>query len=290
MGLVETVRKLDEIEWLDKTSDPLQSAIRKLFDFPGGGELKKFLHGTFLGHPLHPALIDVPLGAWTVAAILDGLELAAGKQRGGAADSAIGIGLIGALAAAVSGATDWSETDGRAKKIGLVHGLLNVGATSLYALSLLNRNRSRTKAIGLSLMGYGVAMTAAYLGGHLVYGEQIGVDHTATAEQGKPEKFTTVLPERELRENTPVKVVADGVAVVLVRQGDAIYALRETCTHLGGPLSEGKIEGDGIRCPWHGSRFCLKDGRVLDGPAVFPERRFEVRVREGNVQVRAARD
>ncbi len=84
-----------------------------------------------------------------------------------------------------------------------------------------------------------------------------------------------------------MKVTADGVAIVLVKQGDSIFALRETCTHLGGPLSEGKVEGDGIRCPWHGSRFCLKDGRVLDGPAVFPERTFDVRVRDGQIEVRA---
>jgi nitrite reductase/ring-hydroxylating ferredoxin subunit len=78
--------------------------------------------------------------------------------------------------------------------------------------------------------------------------------------------------------------------VVLVKQGDTIFALRDTCTHLGGPLSEGKLEGDSIRCPWHGSRFCLTDGRVLDGPAVFPERVFDVRVREGQIEIRARQE
>jgi nitrite reductase/ring-hydroxylating ferredoxin subunit len=130
-------------------------------------------------------------------------------------------------------------------------------------------------------------MTAAYLGGHLTYGEQIGVDHTATADQDQPEKYTAVLDESELAENKPTKATAGSVTIVLVKRGDEIFALRDTCTHLGGPLSEGKLEGDGIRCPWHGSRFCLKDGRVLDGPAVFPERPFEVRVRGGKIEVRA---
>jgi len=79
----------------------------------------------------------------------------------------------------------------------------------------------------------------------------------------------------------------EDTAVVLVRTGDTINALTNTCTHLGGPLHEGKLEGDSIRCPWHGSRFCLTDGAVLDGPATFDERVFEVRVRDGQIEVRA---
>src|SRR6185436_9420588 len=183
--------------------------------------------------------------------------------------------------------TDWSETDGRAKRIGAAHGVLNLSATSLYAISLALRKSSRQKAIGFSLIAFGVAMTAAYLGGHLVYGEQVGVDHTATADQDQPKKYTAVLDADDLAEGKPVKAVADGVGIVLVKRGDTIHALRDTCTHLGGSLSEGKVEGDGIRCPWHGSRFCLADGRVLDGPAVFPERLFDVRVRDGRIEVRA---
>jgi nitrite reductase/ring-hydroxylating ferredoxin subunit/uncharacterized membrane protein len=236
---------------------------------------------------LHPALIDLPVGSWTLAAILDALEMAGVRPARGLADTAIRIGLVGAVGAAVAGATDWSETDGRAKRIGLAHGVMNLTATGLYALSLLLRRRSRSKGIALSMTAFGLAMSSAFLGGHLSYGEQIGVDHTATADQDTPKKYVAVLDAGELAENEPTKVTADGVSVVLVKQGESIFALRETCTHLGGPLSEGKIEGDGIRCPWHGSRFCLKDGRVLDGPAVFPERSFDVRVRKGRIEVRA---
>lgn len=289
MGTETIVRALGDQEWLDGVATPVQKAIRDLFDAAGrgGAELKKFLHGSALGHPLHPALIDLPLGAWTLAAIFDGLELAGGSKRKGAADAAIGVGLIGAVAAAITGATDWSETDGRAKRIGIAHGILNLGAASLYAISLAMRKRQRQKAIGVSMIAFGTAMTAAYLGGHLVYGEQIGVDHTATADQDQPEKYTAVLAERDLPAEKPTKALADGVAIVLVKRGETIHALRDTCTHLGGPLSEGKLEGDSIRCPWHGSRFCLTDGRVAEGPAVFPERLFDVRVREGQIEVRA---
>lgn len=289
MGTETIVRAVGDQEWLDNLATPAQTTVRELFDSAGssGAELKKFLHGSVLGHPLHPALIDLPLGAWTLAAILDGLALARGSKTAGASDTAIAIGLAGAVAAAITGVTDWSETDGRAKRIGLAHGLLNVSATGLYGISLFLRRRSRQKAIGVSMMAFGIAMTAAYLGGHLVYGEQIGVDHTATSNQDQPEEFTAVLAARDLVEERPTKVLAGDVAVVLVKRGETIHALRETCTHLGGPLSEGTIEGDGIRCPWHGSRFCLTDGHVLDAPAVFPERLFDVRVRGDQIEVRA---
>jgi len=288
MGAEQIARTIGEQEALDTLGTPLQNAIRSLFQSAGeGGRVaKNFLHGSALGHPLHPALIELPVGAWTLAAIFDAIELAGGR-RTDIAEYAIKAGLVGAVGAAVAGITDWSETDGAAKRIGITHGLMNVTAVALYATSLLYRDRSRSKAIALSMTAFGVAMSAAYLGGHLTYGEQIGVDHTATADQGIPEDFVPVLAVNELPENKPVKVDASGVNVVLVKQGDAIFALRETCTHLGGPLSEGKLEGDSIRCPWHGSRFCLKDGRVLDGPAVFPERAFDVRVRDGSIEVRA---
>ena len=292
MGAEPIVRKLGDQEWLDGVAEPVQAAIRNAFRSAGraGQQTKDFLHGKALGHPLHPALIELPVGAWTLAAIFDALELVTGRDSGKTADKAIAAGLVGAVGATIAGATDWSETDGRAKRIGLTHGVMNLAAAGLYAASLLLRKRSRPKAIGLANMAFGMAMASAYIGGHLAYGEQIGVDHTATADQGKPEEFTPVLGADELPENKPTKAIADGVAIVLVRQGQSIFALRETCSHLGGPLSEGTLEGDSIRCPWHGSRFCLKDGSVAEGPAVFPERVFEVRERDGRIEVRAPKE
>ena len=292
MGAEQIARTVGEQQWLDGIATPLQEAVRKLFESGGqaGRGAKDFLHGSALGHPLHPALIEIPLGAWSVAAIFDAIEVAGGDKNGGIADKAIGVGLIAALGAAATGLTDWSETDAAAKRIGITHGVMNVTATGLYALSLLLRKRSRSKAIGLSIIAYTVAMSAGFLGGHLTYGEQIGVDHTATADKEEPKEFTPVLASSKLAENKPAKASANGVSIVLVRQGDSIFALRDTCTHLGGPLSEGTLEGDSIRCPWHGSRFCLKDGSVLDGPAVFPERLFDVRERDGQIEVRARKE
>lgn len=285
MSVPPLVSVIERQEWLDQIAEPAQSAIRSVLR---SKELKNLLHGTWLHHPLHPALIDVPLGSWSLAAVLDALELIRGKRSTHVADFAIGVGLAGAAAAAITGLADWSQTDGRARKVGAAHGAINVVSTVLYALSLLSRKRSRTRGIGLAMLAYPIVVTAAYLGGHLVYGEQVGVDHTATADQRKPEDFVTVLADGELAERTPRKVMANGVAVLLVRINGRIHALTNTCTHAGGPLNEGTLEGNTIRCPWHGSRFCLDDGKVVEAPATFAERRFDVRVREGQIEVRSA--
>jgi nitrite reductase/ring-hydroxylating ferredoxin subunit/uncharacterized membrane protein len=292
MGSREIINAVANQKWIDASAGPLQKAVRSLFTGEGGREIKNFLHGTWLGHPLHPALTDIPVGAWTAALALDALESMSGrKECGSAADLAIGVGLVGAVGSAITGITDWSETDEPARKAGLLHGLLNVAATTLYTTALVMRKRRRTRRSGIavSMLGYAVASTAAYLGGHLVFGEQVGVDHTATADAGKPEKYTKVMPEADLKENKPTRVLANGVPVLLVRRKKEIYAITETCPHLGGPLSEGKLVGDAIQCPWHGSELALDDGHVVNGPTTYPARCFAVRIRGGYIEVRAER-
>ena len=284
------VKAIEKQDWLEQASEAIQPAVTEAFKAggPAGRQAKNFLHGTWLGHPLHPVLTDVPIGAWTAALALDALEAISGRREfGPGADAAIAVGLVGAVGSAVTGITDWSATHGRGRKIGLTHGLLNAGATVLYTTSLLMRRRRKTRRAGqgFAMLGYAVSCAAAYLGGHLVYGEQIGVDHTAAQEM--PHEFVPVLPENELPENRLTKVEAKGVPVLLVRQNGQIHALAHTCSHLGGPLSEGKLEGDSVRCPWHGSCFSLEDGHVIDGPATFPQPRFETRVRDGRIEVRA---
>jgi nitrite reductase/ring-hydroxylating ferredoxin subunit/uncharacterized membrane protein len=281
------IQAIDGQNWLDGVADAAQPVVRELLG--SAGELKDILHGVWLGHPLHPVLTDIPIGAWTVAMAFDAVELIRGDDDlGGAADLAVGIGLAGALGSAITGAADWSETDGRARKIGVVHALLNITATGLYATSLaMRRSGSRRAGIGLSLLGYALSSAAGYLGGHLAFGEQIGVDHLATQDQGSPKNWTAVLADGELPVRTPTKVVAEGVAILLVRMNGTIHALTETCPHLGGPLSEGKLDGEGITCPWHGSRFCLDDGNVMRGPSTYPARLFDVRVRNSQIEVRA---
>ncbi|MGI8811689.1 MAG: Rieske 2Fe-2S domain-containing protein [Pyrinomonadaceae bacterium] len=277
-------------DWLDTTGDVIQPAILDTFKAGGetGQKIKNFLHGTWLGHPLHPAITDVPIGAWTTAAVLDGLELLGEEKYAPGADAAIAVGLVGALGAAVTGLTDWTGTTGERCKVGLMHGLLNVGATALYATSFFLRRRenSRNTAIGLSMLGYGVAGAAAYLGGHLVFSEQTGVDHTATAAQ-YPKDFTAVLSQNDLAENTMRRVDAGEVPVLLARKNGEIFAIAHTCSHLGGPLSEGELLDDcSVRCPWHGSIFSLEDGSVLKGPATEPQPKLEVRINNGQIEVR----
>jgi nitrite reductase/ring-hydroxylating ferredoxin subunit/uncharacterized membrane protein len=281
------IELVEQQDWLEPVETGLQNAVSRVYASAGdpGRRAKNFLHGVWLGHPLHPVLTDIPIGAWTAALVLDTLEASGHRRYAGGADTAIKVGLVGAGAAAVAGLTDWSATDGPARRVGLTHGLLNVTAAALYLASALVRRDDRPKGRALALAGFAIAGVSAWLGGNLVYGKQIGVNHTAG--EPMPEQWTDVAAESDVRENEPVRVMAEGVKVLLVRQRDEIRAIAEVCSHLGGPLAEGKVEGETVVCPWHGSRFCLRDGSVIDGPATHPQPRFEVRIIEGRVQVRS---
>jgi len=282
--------KIGEQKWLEPVETGLQKGVEGVFSAGGavGKKAEDFLHGTWLGHPLHPAIVSVPLGAWTVAAVLDVSDAVQGNDHfARAADAAVGIGLIGAAASAVSGLTDWHKTDGRARRVGIVHGMLNLTATGLYLASwVLRKRRERDAARVCGWLGFAVSGVAGYLGGELVYSEKIGVDHADRTPL--QDGFISVMPEADLEENTPHLVEVRGVKVVLVRQSGKIFALQNTCSHLGGPLVEGKVEGDGIRCPWHGSCFALEDGKVQEGPATYPQPTYEVRIINGNVELRRA--
>lgn len=279
-------------DWLDSTADAVQPAIHKAFEAGGetGQQVKNFLHGTWLGHQLHPVVTDIPVGAWTTAAVLDLAELTGRKEFAPGADAAITIGLVGAVGAAVTGATDWSETSGKNRKIGLMHGLMNTAAAALYATSLVCRSKNkRGTGIGLAMLGFTIAGASAYLGGHLVLNEQVGVDRTADT-QDYPEKYVAVLDEDELKDGSMKCVEAGDVKVLLAKQDGNIYALQHNCSHMDGPLSEGELIGKSVQCPWHGSRFSLETGEVLDGPSTYNQPLFETRVRGGKIEVRKAKN
>jgi nitrite reductase/ring-hydroxylating ferredoxin subunit/uncharacterized membrane protein len=281
---------IDEQEWLDTAGAAIQPVILNAFKAGGktGNDVKNFLHGKWLGHPVHPMVTDVPLGAWTTAAVLDTMELCGSKQYKAGADAVVSIGLEGAAGAAVTGITDWTGTTEIERKAGLVHAVLNIGATALYLTSffLRRRKKSRVAAITLSMLGYGLTTASAYLGGNLVYNQQMGVDHTSIP-MVYPEKFQAVLPENELKENGMKCVRAGKADILLAKKNDQIFALANTCSHLGGPLSEGELLNDcSVRCPWHGSVFSLKDGSLIDGPATQPQPKFDVRVKNGQIEVR----
>ncbi len=276
-------------DWLDTTANAVQSTVLDAYNSggEGGKKIKNFLHGTWLGHPLHPVLTDIPIGAWTTAAVLDSVEIMGNKDYQAAADAAIAVGLVGAAGSAISGLTDWTGTTKERRRIGLVHGLLNAAATALYATSyVLRKQKARGPAMTLAFLGYGISGVAAYLGGSLVYGKQVGVDHTATSAE-YPTDYTPVLDENELEEGKMKCVNAGEIPVLLVKKEGKIFAIAHTCSHLGGPLSEGTLlEGCKVRCPWHNSVFSLADGSVVEGPATEPQPTFNVRVREGKIEVR----
>jgi len=280
------INKIEQQEWLKPAEEGLQKIIHKAFHFEGGRQVKNFLHGTWIGHPLHVILTDIPIGAWTVAIAFDALDsMTARRQYQIAADTAVAFGVAGAVGAAATGLTDWQDIDPPARRVGLGHGLLNIASVALFGSSLLARRRGRRATRrGLAALGYAVSVAAAQLGGHLAYGQKVGVDHSDSEKL--PNEFTPVLSESDLVERKPVRAEHDGAPILLVRRGSHVYALAETCSHLGGPLSEGKLDGDVIQCPWHGSRFSIRDGHVVDGPAVHPQPCLETRIQNGRIEVR----
>jgi len=285
-------RAIAEQNWMEPLAERLGGAVGDLF--ARGGEtsrrVKDALNGVWLGHPLHPVLTDIPVGAWSVAAVFDALDAERPREAyRTAATVCVKVGLVGAVGAAVTGITDWSDTNGRSRRVGMVHGLLNVGATALYLASLAARRGGRAAAgRGYAFAGYAIASLSAYLGGDLVFSQQIGVDHSATA--AVPEEFARVMPEAELVEDKPHRAMVGETPVLLVRHNGRIYAMAERCAHQGGPLSEGALEHGTIVCPWHGSRFALDTGQVVNGPSTYPQPCYETRVREGQVEVRTMND
>jgi nitrite reductase/ring-hydroxylating ferredoxin subunit/uncharacterized membrane protein len=274
-------------EWMEPVENTLQQAVRKAFQSGGatGQAIKNVLHGTWLGEPVHAAITDIPIGAWTAAVVFDVIDLTSdSRECGAAADAALKVGIVGALVAAAAGITDWQDTDPPARRIGLVHAFLNIAGVGLFTGSVIARNR-KARGLGrfLSFLGYAIAGVSAHLGGNLVYEHRVGVDRTSG--QTFPDDFVAVLPESELRDGAMRRVQYQQTPVLLARRGNRIFALAETCSHWGGPLSEGEMVDDSVRCPWHGSRFALEDGRVLDGPAVHPQPCLAVRIRNGQIEI-----
>ena len=284
----KTLSALTDQPALDALAEPLSQAVRGAYQAAGsaGQRAKNALHGVWLGHPLHPVFTDLPLGAWTTGLVLDAVA-ATNHDRGmeRAADIAIAVGLAGAAAAAVTGLTDWSETSGRSRRTGLVHGLLNIAATTLYATAyVLRKSGSRASGQSCALAGFTIAAGAAWFGGDLVYGQRIGVTHAAA---DGPESFTAVARAADLPDDSMTRVRKDDADLLLVRQHGRACALVHSCSHLGGPLSEGTLKDGSVVCPWHGSEFGLDDGHVINGPATQNQPCFDVRERSGEIEVKA---
>jgi nitrite reductase/ring-hydroxylating ferredoxin subunit/uncharacterized membrane protein len=275
------VEALEGFKALDAVGAPVSAAVEKALK---PRVLRNALSGKVLGHRLHPVLTDIPTGAWTMATLLD---LAGGRQSEHAADLLVGVGIASAVPTALTGANDWADTVGKDNRVGLVHAVGNSTALTLYSLSAVARRRgSRTAGTLLGVGGCGALLFSAYLGGHLSYARGVNVNRTAWREG--PPAWTPVLTDGELPEGTPKVVEADGVSILLYREGDTIRAMDSVCSHLGGPLEEGTIADGCVTCPWHGSTFRLDDGTVVRGPASNPQPVYEARVDDGMITVRRA--
>lgn len=274
--------------WLDAAGGPLQAWINQRF--APGGELgkstKNLLNGSWLGHPLHPMITDVPIGAWICTFVLDtAAGVSDSPQMRTAADITLATGLVASIGAAGTGWTDWSDTYGKDQKLGLLHGLTMATAVVTYAAALIARvSGARRAGVILANTGLAVASAGAYLGGDEVFDLGYGVNRTAFHEG--PRDFVPVLPEAELEANKPSRVDAGGRSVMLVKQGGQIFALDDTCVHAGCSLSTGRVEGRSIVCPCHGSQYELETGAVINGPATRPEPTLAVRLRDGMIEVK----
>jgi len=275
-----------------KALDPAVTAAKKAVDAAlPSAPLRDALHGVWLGHPLHPALILVPLGSWISATVLDFLP---GSRRG--AQALVGLGVLAAVPTAAAGAADWSDLHPQQQRIGLVHALANTVTVGLQVASWRSRRRGRhARGVTLSLAAVSVGGIAAYLGGHLAYRQAAGMNHAEEAPYTLPEEFTRLCSLEDLPDGRPVRMaLADGPVFVL-RRDRRVDVLYHECSHLGGPLSEGELSGSGdelcVQCPWHGSVFRIRDGEVRRGPTTHPQPVLEVVVDpDGTVRARLRED
>ncbi|BAH53610.1 Rieske 2Fe-2S domain-containing protein [Rhodococcus opacus] len=280
MNVLEgSVRRLENARAVDRPAGAVVDVINRWLP---AGRVKDVLSGTDLGHPLHPLLVTVPIGAWVSAGFLDVLG---GRSARPAATTLVGLGALAAVPATLTGASDWADTLGAERRIGAVHAASNYAAIASYLASWAARRRGRHRlGLGFSAAGAGLLGVSGWLGGHLTYAAGVGVDTTAFSTL--PSEWTDAAPETALAGRDMVAVLVGTVSVLLVNGADAVVALSNRCTHRGAPLGDGALREGCIECPWHNSRFGVADGRVVRGPATRPQQVYEVRVRDGRIQVR----
>jgi len=235
--------------------------------------VKDLLNGRWYGHPLHAALSDGPIGILLVSIVLDVMG------RHDAADVALVLGILAMIAAAVAGAADYTDTDGRARSRATLHATLMVASLVVFLLSLAMRatgTADRTIPVAVAIVGFLILVAGAIVGGDVAYRYGNMVDRHAW-RTGGAKWLPLEIPGDEVPEGTPIKAKLGVNALVLVRAGDTIHALHDQCAHAGGPLSGGTVVDGCIECPYHGSRFSLADGRVRRGPSVYDQPTYEIR-------------
>jgi nitrite reductase/ring-hydroxylating ferredoxin subunit/uncharacterized membrane protein len=287
MSLMGILDRVADVQSLDKVIDPARRAVNAALR---PRAFKDLLHGTWLGHALHPVLVQVPVGSWVSAGVLDAVP-----RLRPAATVLIGTGVTAAVPAALAGAADWSEQDAGVRRLGALHAVANVAALSFYVGSLVARRNGReTLGLVLSYSGLGIASGSAAVGGHMSYAQSSGVSHSATAARALTSDWIDLGPLDDLPEGRPALRTGKGggVAVPLaaVRRGGRVDVFIGACSHLAGPLYEGRVEEvrgrECLVCPWHESAFDLDSGSPRRGPAANPQEKLEVRMEAGRVMAR----
>jgi nitrite reductase/ring-hydroxylating ferredoxin subunit/uncharacterized membrane protein len=275
-------------DWLARVVDGLYGVLGR-----PGKWLQDFVNGTWLGHPVHPVLTDVVIGGATLLALFDLAVLVLGAS-GLEAASLLGAGLVAlaAIGATLTGLTEFKDTHtGNERNVVVLHGLINIVATAAYVASFFVRlGGSETLGIWLGLAGFVVLTLGGFIGGHVVFKYGYTVNRNAFAKGQKAKEWTPIIAAADVPEDTPTKVMLGSTALVVVRRGDLVHALKATCSHAGGPLAEGKLVGDTIVCPWHFSAFRLSDGAVRHGPATSRQVRYETRVNDLQIEVQGPFD
>ena len=275
---------LEKAEGLDRVVEPVQQVVRKL----PPGKVRDALHGVWLGHPVHPVLVQVPVGAWMSAAFLDALG-----QDG--ARPLIRLGLLASVPAAVAGSADWAEQHEQQMRTGVVHAAANTAAFTLYTGSLVARGRGRAglgKALGYA--GLAAVAVGGLLGGDISYRQAGGANHAEETPHLVPAGWQDLMPLADLRQGQPARAMLGEVPLFVLRDDDQVHVLANKCSHMSGPLSDGELS-DGeltgakadrcVTCPWHGSVFRVRDGAVVHGPATADQPAFQTRIEAGIVQV-----
>src|SRR5919205_3051613 len=239
MSLMGFLDRFADVSTFDKAIDPARRAVLAALKPPA---LKDFLHGTWLGHPLHPVLVQVPVGSWISAGLLDAIP-----PMRPAATLLIGTGVAVSVPAAMSGAADWSEQEPGVRRLGAIHAVANTVALGLYVGSLVARARGRgTLGRVLSYSGLGVAGGSAAIGGHMSYAQSSGASHAATAARALTSDWIDPGPLDDLPEGRPALRPGTGGSapgpLAVVRRGVRVDVFVGPCSHLSGPLYEGTVE------------------------------------------------
>lgn len=284
-------RLVRRLNWLDRLADLLQGLIGAIYARLGalGRWLADLLHGTtVLGHPLHPAVTDIPIGAWTVGVVLDFLAVYGHVVPVAAGSIALLIGVAASLLAVASGYTDFHDTFGHERRMALTHGLTMSFVVLLDVVSLILRlvgaSGARPAAVGLATAGLLLAYFGGYLGGHLVF--SMGTAVNRNAFYAGTDDFVDVGPSDSFPENALRRVMVEDLPVLLVRREGSLCAIGAVCSHAGGPLDEGSLDNVLVTCPWHGSVFNVCTGAVQHGPATFDQPQLTVREAGGRVSVK----